>query len=107
MTAVPPRATRPPRDTRTRERLREAQHREATAVAAVCAAEQAVHRARAKRDAIVASATVTVDQAQAALEAAQSALVAVSGIDRAALLLGIDAAALRKRVARSGRSADQ
>jgi hypothetical protein len=98
------RSARMPRDVRARERLREAQLRESEAVAAVCAAHDALARAAAKRDAVLASATATVDQAHASVQAAQAALVQVSGADRAAQLLGVDPAEMRK--SRNGRRAD-
>jgi hypothetical protein len=98
------RPARTPRDVRARERLREAQLRESEAVAAVCAAQDALVRAAAKRDAVLASASATVDQAQASVRAAQAALVQVSGVNRAAQLLGVDPAELRKF--RNGRRAE-
>lgn len=93
-----PRGGRLPRDVRARERLREAQLQETEAVAAICAAEEALRKACAKRDAAVAAASATVDRARASVESAQVALVRVSGLDRAAVLLGVDTATLRKVV---------
>jgi hypothetical protein len=89
---------------RARERLREAQLREAEAVAAVCAAQDVLARACAKRDAVLESATAVVDQAQASVHAAQTGLVQVSGVERAALLLGVGPAELRKSA--NGRRAE-
>jgi hypothetical protein len=107
MTTGTPRGSRMPRDTRTRERLREAQQRESESVAAVCAATDVLHKAYAKREAAIAAATSTVEQAQAAVEAAEATLVTVSGIDRAALLLGIEPTELRKiTTTRTGRKTD-
>lgn len=104
MTQKSPRAGRLPRDVRARERLREAQVQEAGAVAAVCAAQQRWSQAREKRDAALAAADAVVERAQAALEAAQSDLVGVSGLERAAMLLGIGTSELRKIVGtRAGR----
>jgi hypothetical protein len=85
-----------PRDGRARERLREAQQREAEAVAAVFVAQGALQKARAKRDAAIASATVVVDAAEEVVAAKQAALVKVSGVERAALLLGLKATELRR-----------
>lgn len=79
------RGTGLPRDSRTRDRLREAQQLEARALADVCRAQETLSRICTKRDV-----------AQAALETAQAALVRASGLERAALLLAADAAALRR-----------
>jgi hypothetical protein len=76
--------------------MREAQRQEAEALAGVCVAQDGLAKAQAKRDAVIAAATAAVDQAQAVVESAQAALVRVSGIDRAAVLLDADAAELRK-----------
>jgi hypothetical protein len=103
MTTGSPRLARMPRDVRARERLREAQQQEAQALAAVCAAQEALAKTCAKRDAVLAAATAKVDQAQAGVESAQDALVRVSGLDRAALLLSLNPAELRKR---NGRRAE-
>jgi hypothetical protein len=74
------RSARVPADSPTRERRREAHAAEARSVAAVCAAE-----------AKVAAATVRRDKARADL-------AAVSGVDRAALLLGISTSEVRHSV---------
>ncbi|HZC72090.1 MAG TPA: hypothetical protein VE442_15460 [Jatrophihabitans sp.] len=104
MTTGSPHTARMPRDVRARERLREAQQQEAQALAAVCAAQDRLAKADAKRNAVLAAATAKVGQAQAGVDSAQGALVRVSGLDRAALLLGIDPAELRKIAgARNGR----
>ena len=98
-------AGRMPRDVRARERLREAQAAESRAVAAVCAAGEALSRACGRREATVAAATVKVEQAHAVVAHAQAALIAVSGLDRAAVLLGVDAGELRKNAGtRHGRT---
>jgi hypothetical protein len=73
VTAASRRAVRQPRDGRARERLREAQLQEANAVAA----------------------TAAVDRARAVVTSAQGALVSISGIERAALLLGVKISDLR------------
>ena len=88
-----------PRDLRARERLREAQEAEARAVTVVCAAEDALAGACAKRDAVIAKATATVEQAEAELATARAGLVKVSGLDRASVLLGFDRVGLRKTIA--------
>jgi hypothetical protein len=96
---------RMPRDGRARERLREAQQQESRAVASVCAAGDRLSRARAKRDAVYVTATVKVERAEADLDSARASLVQVSGLDRAALLLGLDVAELRRSVgSRSSRT---
>ncbi len=74
-------------DESARARLRDAQKAEATALKAVETAEQV--RSRALRS--LESATATVSDAQAAL-------VQVSGVDRAALLLDIPVKDLRRVV---------
>jgi hypothetical protein len=88
-----------PRDLRARERLREAQEAEARALTVVCAAEAALEGARAKREAVIARATATVDQSEAELAHAQAGLVKVSGLDRASVLLGLDRVGLRRTIA--------
>jgi hypothetical protein len=90
-----------------RERLREAQQREAAAVAAVFAAQGALQKACAKRDSVLASASEVVDAAQDVVAAKQAALVKVSGVDRAALLLGLAVPELRKALNRTGPPADR
>ena len=75
------RSERAPVESCARARRKEAQAAEARAVAAVCAAE-----------AKVASATARRDKSRAALASA-------SGVDRAALLLGISTSEVRRSVA--------
>jgi hypothetical protein len=87
-----------PRDVRVRERLREAQQQEAQAMAAVCAAQHALDKACTKRDAAIAAAAAVVDRAHGSVSAAQAALVMVSGLDRAAVLLGMGANDLRRKL---------
>ena len=70
-----------------RERLIAAQRAEAAALKLVEAAERASHRAAARAAA-----------AELALAEAQAGVVNVSGLERAALLLDVDAAVLRRRV---------
>ena len=89
-------AVRRPRDARVRDRLLEAQQIEAEALAGVCLALDDLARTSAKRDAVMATATARVDEAQAAVESAQATLVEVSGLARAAQLLAMNPAALRK-----------
>ena len=108
MTSRSPRTIRRPRDARTRDRLVEAQQLEAHALAGVCAAQEGLSRACAKRDAVVARANVAVEQARATVESAQAVLIRVSGIDRAALLLAVEATALRKVASsRNGRRPEE
>jgi hypothetical protein len=88
-----------PRDVHTRERLRAAQQAEARAVTAVCTAQASLAGVSRKRDATIAAANSTVTTAENALARTQAALVDISGLDRAAALLGIDKATLRRAVA--------
>jgi len=88
-----------PRDVHARERLRDAQRAESGAVAAVYTASGALERAFAKREAAVAAANATVDRARAVLATAQAELVRVSGLDRAAALLGATKIELRRTIA--------
>lgn len=97
MTTPRPRATgRMPRDVQARERLRKAQDAEARAVSAVCSAQDALAAAGRKRDRVVAAAEAIVTKAELAVAAAHADLVEVSGLARAASLLGTDKASLRK-----------
>lgn len=93
------RAARPPRDIHARERLRDAQVAEARAVSAVCTAQTAVDRAHAKREQAIAAAARAVARAERALAVAHTALVEVSGLERAAVVLGLPAKRLRQAVA--------
>lgn len=95
MTIGTARAARP-RDLQARERLRRAQQRESQALAAVCTAQRALDRAQGKRQAALAAADAVVEQAQTVVTDAQAGLVAVSGLERAAVLLGLDPGELRK-----------
>jgi hypothetical protein len=85
-----------PTDLHARERLREAQAAEASATNAVYSATDVLHAAINKRDQARAVATVAVDAAEIKLAATRAELVTVSGLDRAAMLLGVSTAALRK-----------
>lgn len=93
-----------PRNLDARERLQRAQQAEATAVATVYRAEAQLTKAQAKYDTALAAATAFVDQARDGVAAAQQALVAVSGRDRAAQLLGVSSAELRKASLRAAAS---
>lgn len=70
-----------------RERLIAAQRAESAALKVVEAAERCYQRARLKADA-----------ADLGFAQAQAGVVEVSGLDRAALLLGVDATVLRRRI---------
>ena len=106
MPAAPvPRGTRMPRDVRARERLRLAQQQEAQALAAVFAAQRKLDQACAKREAALEAATALVDTAQESVAAMQAALVSVSGVERAAALLDIEVAQLRRSIG-NGRRRD-
>jgi len=89
-------AGRLPRDVVARERLRRAHQEEVRAVSAVCAAQCGLAAARLKRDRAVAAADAVVVDAERELATAQTALVEVSGLDRAGVLLGLNRAALRR-----------
>lgn len=91
--------SRLPRDVRARERLRAAQQAEAAAVAAVVAAQEAMRRSESRHAEAIANAQARVDKARAVLTDAQAGLVRVSGLDRAAGVLGVSRAALRRTVA--------
>jgi hypothetical protein len=93
------RPTRRPADPRARERLREAQAAETAALAAVCAAKTKVAAAQARRTKALATAAGWVNEAATLLDAARADLAAVSGADRAALLLGIPKTELRRSLA--------
>jgi hypothetical protein len=87
---------RRPTDLRARERLRDAQTAEARAVTAVYAAEAGRDAAIERRDQAWAAAAALVDAAEDDLAVARAAVVTVSGLDRAAVLLGTAKADLRK-----------
>jgi hypothetical protein len=90
---------RMPLDAEARARLREAQAAEASATSAVYSASATLDVAVAKRDKLLSTASVAVTDAEAALGESYSHLVSVSGLDRAALLLGLPRATLRKAAA--------
>jgi hypothetical protein len=87
---------REPRRVDARQRLRDAQAAETSAVTAVYASETALARAVAKRDAAYAAATVAVEREVEALRGARGVLIKTSGLDRAALLLGMSRGQLRQ-----------
>ena len=93
-----PTTTRRPLDEGARARLRDAQRLESDAVARVLAAAISREGARAKLDAVIAKHQVAIGDADNAVDKAQSHLVSVSGIQRAALLLDEPVAALRAAV---------
>ena len=99
MTATTHADGRLPLDVHTRQRLREAQNAEGRAVKAVCSAQAAVDSARAKRDSLYAAADRIVERAENRLTSAQAQLVEVSGLDRAAGLLGTNRNVLRRAIA--------
>ena len=99
MTATTHADGRLPLDVHTRQRLREAQNAEGQAVKAVCSAQAAVDSARAKRDSLYAAANRIVERAENRLTSAQAQLVEVSGLDRAAGLLGANRNVLRRAIA--------
>ena len=102
-----PRTTRRPLDERARARLREAQRVESEAVAMVHTAAIGREVTQTKWDAIIAKHQVAIGEANQALSRAQSKLVSVSGIERAALLLDQPVAALRAAVRSATGAGDQ
>jgi len=94
-----------PRDVHTRERVRDAQAAEAAAVTAVCTAQAALARQIGRRDRAIAAADATVHAAVSALADRQAGVVKVSGLERAALLLGVSKAELRRAIAHAGNEA--
>lgn len=90
------RPTRKVTDALARDRLRAAQAAETRAVANVLAAEAKVAVAIAKREKAYAAADTWVAAANTVLDAARTELASVSGVDRAAALLGITKPELRK-----------
>jgi hypothetical protein len=71
-------------------------------VAAVCVAEARVTSASAKRDKACAIANAWVAEANAGLDMARVDLARVSGVDRAAQLLGISKIELRRSLSSAG-----
>jgi hypothetical protein len=96
MTHPPRRTGRIPKDVQARERLREAQDAEARAVSAACAAQEALAAAIGRRDTAVAAANALLAEAEQAVASAQASVVAVSGVERASVLLGVSRTVLRK-----------
>jgi hypothetical protein len=91
-----------PKDGLARDRLRAAQAAEAQAVSTVYAAEDALVGVRRKRDDALAKADAAVAKAELVVAAAQAGLVTVSGLDRAARLLGHEKFVLRKAMNAGG-----
>lgn len=79
--------TETPASQAVRERLRQAQQAEASALKAVAAAAKAVERSQTRLSA-----------ADQVLARAQATVVDASGLERAAFLLGLEPAALRRRL---------
>lgn len=90
---------RMPRDVIARRRLQHAQQVEASAVSAVYQAEAALCRVRARHDAAVAVAAEEVANAEDAVRGTQRTLIEISGLERAAALLGTDRGELRRLTA--------
>src|SRR5438874_358068 len=88
-----------PNDPQARARLREAQAAEARAVVAVYSAEAKVRAAITRRDGAHAVADAWVAEAAVVRDRSRAALVSISGLDRAAMLLGIDKPELRRSLA--------
>lgn len=89
------------RDIEVRNRLHAAQRAEASAVANVFGSAGDLQRARQRREEVVLAAEARVSAADAALVSAQAALIEVSGLARAALLLGVPVEELRARAKRA------
>lgn len=94
MPSRPRSMTKMPTDPDARERLRAAQTAESEAVTAAFAAIDAHGAAVVRRDELLRTAEVAVTAADRDVDAARVAVVAVSGKDRAALLLGVSKADL-------------
>lgn len=90
-----------PIDGNARERLRKAQQEEATALREVAAAQQRHEKTRERFDTVVAREQATVDRAVERVIDAKRKLVASSGLERAATLLGDAPATLRRKLRRS------
>lgn len=83
-----------------RERLRDAQRKEAALLTRVAVTEAALERARRKHETTVATARDAVSRAELAVAQAERDLVSVSGINRAAALRGCAVSDLRRRTDR-------
>ena len=92
------RTTRRPLDEGARARLRDAQRLESDAVARVLAAAIKRECTRAKLDEVIAKHQVAIGEADNVVNKARKHLVSVSGIERAARLLGEPVGALRAAV---------
>jgi hypothetical protein len=90
---------KPQADPAALDRLRRARAAEDDAVTAVTSAQAAVDSAMDKRRLALAALDVGVADVQARLNAARGALVEAAGLDRAALILGMGAAELRRTTA--------
>lgn len=89
-------AGRRPVDGRARERLREAQRREARALQAVAKADDSLMAKRLRWQQTCNAAERAVAEALRARDLAVAALAEVSGLDRAALLLSETPASVRR-----------
>ena len=94
---------RRPAKERARQRMREAQRLEAVALDAVTRAERRIVAAQERARQVMAASEATVAAAQHEHATAIAALVGISGVDRAALLVSQSAAEVRKAV-RSARA---
>ena len=93
-----PTTTRRPLDEGARARLRDAQRLESDAVALGLAAAISREGTRVKLDAVIAKHQVAIGEADNTMNRARKHLVSVSGIERAARLLGEPVAALRAAI---------
>jgi hypothetical protein len=87
-----------PADSSTRDRLRRAQKAERESLRKYTTASRRVAAEFAKRDQVLSAHGALIDKAQAELAKALSALVTVSGVDRAAVLVGLAPADVRASV---------
>jgi len=94
-----------PTKERARQRMREAQRLEAAALDAVTRAERRIVAAQARARQVIAASEATVAAAHDQHAKAIAALVGISGIDRAALLVSQTAADVRKAVRVAGAQA--
>jgi signal transduction histidine kinase len=88
-----------------RQRMREAQRLEAVALDAVTRAERRIVAAQERARQVMAASEATVATAQHEHATAIAALVGISGVDRAALLVSQSAADVRKAVRIAGTQA--
>lgn len=93
--------SRTPVSLNARTRLREAQAAEAQALACVEVADRSLERRQQQLQAGIARLEREVSEASSGVALARAALVATSGIDRAAALLGLNPRELKRSLPKS------